>query len=58
MSQRDVYYSLKSTFRSQAESNRTITDIGLMLGLRRCKYLRAYVIIMTQCVILLTDMIF
>ena len=35
MSQRDVYYSLKSIFKSQTESNQTILELGLMLGLKR-----------------------
>lgn len=35
MSQRDVYYSLKSLFRTQAESNGIILELGLMLGLKR-----------------------
>ena len=35
MSQRDVYYALKSMFRKQAECNAIILDLGLMLGLRR-----------------------
>lgn len=35
MSQRDVYYSLKSLFTTQASSNATILDLGLILGLKR-----------------------
>lgn len=35
MSQRDVYYSLKSLFSTQAKSNATILDLGLILGLKR-----------------------
>jgi len=35
MSQRDVFYALKSMFCKQAECNGIILDLGLMLGLRR-----------------------
>ena len=35
MSQRDVYYSLKTLFCKQYESNAIILELGLMLGLKR-----------------------
>jgi DNA topoisomerase VI subunit A len=39
LSQRDVYYSLKSLFKNQADCNKAIIDVGLFLGVKRCKYL-------------------
>jgi Type IIB DNA topoisomerase len=37
ISLRDVYYSLKPLFKSQAECNSIILELGCVLGLRRCK---------------------
>jgi hypothetical protein len=37
ISQRGVYYSLKSLFRNQLECNAMILELGLYLGLRRRK---------------------
>ena len=37
-SQRDVYYCLKHLFKNQVECNKCILDLGLVLGLKRCKY--------------------
>jgi DNA topoisomerase VI subunit A len=38
MSQRDVYYTLKHLFETQVECNKCILDLGLCLGLKRCKF--------------------
>ena len=38
ISQRDAYYTLKHLFKSQAESNAAILELGLILGLRRRKF--------------------
>lgn len=37
MSQRDVYYSSKWLFKSQATCNTRILETGLTLGLKRCE---------------------
>jgi DNA topoisomerase VI subunit A len=37
ISQRDVYYVLKGIFKTQKECNSIIIELGLVLGLKRCK---------------------